>query len=145
MIEEINNDLKTAMKNADRFTLSVLRMLKSAMQLESISKKHELNDQEVIAVIKKQVKVRKDSVEEYKKYEKAEQVADLEKEIEILSKYLPEETSIEEINKVIDEVFEKLQPTSMKDMGTVMREVTPLLPNADMSVVSQIIRERLNK
>ena len=89
MLEEINNDLKTAMKEHDSFKLSVIRMLKSALQLEQIAKKHELDDSEVTSVIKKQVKLRKDSISEYEKYGKVDSVKDLEKEIEILSSYLP--------------------------------------------------------
>ena len=81
MYEKINEDLKNAMKEKDTFKLSVLRMLKSALQLEQIAKKHELDDNEVAAVLKKQVKVRKDSLEEYKKYDKAELVESLEKEV----------------------------------------------------------------
>ena len=74
---KINDDLKSAMKEKDAFKLSVLRMLKSALQLEKIAKKHELDDNEIITVIKKQVKLRKDSILEYKKYNKEESVKDL--------------------------------------------------------------------
>ena len=81
MNNKIAEDLKLAMKSGDKFKLSVLRMLKSALQLESISKKHELSDDEVLSVIKKQVKTRKDSIEEFKKYGKDEEVAKLEQEI----------------------------------------------------------------
>ncbi len=145
MYEKINEDLKNAMKSKDTFTLSVLRMLKSAMQLEQISKKHELDDNEIAAVLKKQVKVRKDSVEEYKKYEKFEEVESLQKEIEILSKYLPEELSEEEIAKVVDTAIEEVKPTSMKDMGLVMKKVNDLLvgKNADMSLVSKLVKEKI--
>ena len=80
MYEKINEDLKNAMKSKDTFKLSVLRMLKSALQLEQISKKHELDDNEIASVLKKQVKVRKDSLEEYKKYNKEDEVEKLEKE-----------------------------------------------------------------
>ena len=144
MNEQIANDLKNAMKNGDKFKLSVLRMLKSALQLESISKKHELSDDEVMAVIKKQVKTRKDSIEEFKKYGKDEEVTKLEQEIEILNAYLPEEMSEEEISKIINEVFNELNPTSMKDMGRIMKELNAKITNADMSLVSKIVKERLN-
>mgnify|MGYP005791341097 FL=1 len=144
MNELIANDLKNAMKSGDKFKLSVLRMLKSALQLESISKKHELSDDEVMSVIKKQVKTRKDSIEEFKKYNKTEEVTKLEQEIEILNAYLPEEMSEEEIVKVIDEVFNELNPTSMKDMGGVMKELNTKITNADMSLVSKMVKERLS-
>ena len=144
MNEKIANDLKLAMKSGDKFKLSVLRMLKSALQLESISKKHELSDDEVMSVIKKQVKTRKDSIEEFKKYNKTEEVAKLEQEIEILNAYLPEEMTEEEIAKVIDEVFNELKPTSMKEMGMVMKELNTKITNADMSLVSKFVKERLS-
>ena len=141
---KIAEDLKNAMKSGDKFRLSVLRMLKSALQLESISKKHELSDDEVVTVIKKQVKTRKDSIEEFKKYNKTEEVAKLEKEIEILNAYLPEEMTEEEIKKVIDDVFTELKPTSMKEMGMVMKELNMKITNADMSLVSKLVKERLS-
>ncbi len=144
MNNKIAEDLKLAMKSGDKFKLSVLRMLKSALQLESISKKHELSDDEVMSVIKKQVKTRKDSIEEFKKYNKTEEVTKLEQEIEILNAYLPEEMSEEEIVKVIDEVFNELNPTSMKDMGGVMKELNTKITNADMSLVSKLVKERLS-
>ena len=145
MYEKINEDLKNAMKEKDTFKLSVLRMLKSALQLEQIAKKHELDDNEVSAVLKKQVKVRKDSLEEYKKYDKAELVESLEKEIAILAAYLPEEMNKEDITKVVEDAINEVKPTSMKDMGLVMKKVNELLvgKNADMSLVSKLVKEKI--
>ena len=146
MNNKIAEDLKNAMKSGDKFKLSVLWMLKSALLLESkaVKKDYELSDEEVIKVIKKQVKTRKDSITEYQKYEKFDEVSALEKEIEILNVYLPAEMSEEEINKIIDEVFASLKPTSMKDMGGVMKELNAKITNADMSLVSKIVKERLS-
>lgn len=146
MLEEINNDLKTAMKEHDSFKLSVIRMLKSALQLEQIAKKHELDDSEVASVIKKQVKLRKDSISEYEKYGKVDSVKDLEKEIEILSSYLPEEMSKEEIEKFADEVIAEINPESIKEMGKVMKRLNEVLANknADMSLASSLVKEKLN-
>ncbi len=145
MFDKINSDLVNAMKTGDKFTLSVLRMLKSALQLEKINNKKEMTDDVVINVIKKQVKQRHDSCEEYLKLGKEEVANDLQKEIAILSAYLPEEASIEEITKVVDEAFKELNPTSMKDMGSLMKYVTSKLSNVDNSKVSNIIKERLVK
>lgn len=144
MNSKIAEDLKTAMKNGDKFKLSVLRMLKSALQLDSISKKHELNNDEVMSVIKKQVKTRKDSISEFAKYNKNEEIAKLEQEIEILSVYLPEEMTADEISKIIDQVFKEINPTSMKDMGLIMKELNTRITNADMSLVSKMVKERLS-
>ena len=134
------------MKEKDAVKLSVLRMLKSALQLDKIAKKHELSDEETIAVIKKQVKLRKDSLEEYKKYNKEESIKDLEKEITILSSYLPEELSEEKINEIIFNVLTEIKPKGIKDMGIVMKNVNLQLAgkNADMSLVSKIVKEKLN-
>ena len=145
MIEQIDNDLKLALKNQDKFTLSVLRMLKSEFINESRKGTlHELTDDEAIKVIKRQVKIRKDSIEEYKNYGKDDLVNDLTKEVEVLSKYLPEEMTEEQIVKVIDEVFAELNPTSMKDMGSIMKAVSGRLTNADMAFVSKLIKDRLS-
>lgn len=145
MNEKINEDLKSAMKEKDTFKLSVLRMLKSALQMEQIAKKHELSDSEIANVIKKQVKVRKDSAEEYKKYGKEESVKALEEEIAILDAYLPEEMSESEITEIINRVFDDVKPTSMKDMGIIMKKVNELLvdKNADMSLVSKLVKDKL--
>ncbi len=146
MNNKISEDLKETMKNGDKFKLSVLRMLKSALLLEAkaVSKDHELTDEEVIKVIKKQVKTRKDSIAEYQKYERLDEVESLEKEVEVLNAYLPEEMTEEEIVKVIEEVFDMVKPTSMKDMGLIMKELNQKITNADMSLVSKLVKERLN-
>ncbi|MBE6155154.1 MAG: GatB/YqeY domain-containing protein [Firmicutes bacterium] len=145
MITKIDEDLKSALKNQDKFTLSVLRMLKSEFINESRKGSlHELTDDEAIKVIKRQVKTRKDSIEEYMSYGKEELAKELEQEVEILNKYLPDEMTEEEIVKIIDSVFAELKPTSMKDMGMVMKNVSARITNADMALVSKIIKNRLN-
>lgn len=145
MFEKINKDLVLSMKEQDKFKLSVLRMLKSAIKTEEINKKDVLTDDEVLNVIKKQVKVRNASLEEYKEYNRLDLVESLEKEIEILKSYLPEELSIDELNKIINEKFIELNPTSIKDMGRVIKEVSSIVgARADMSIVSKIIKDKLS-
>lgn len=143
--ETILKDMTTAMKEQNKFNLSVLRMLKSALQLEKINLKHDLSDEEVMVVIKRQVKQRKDSMSEYEKYGKTDEVENLKKEVECLSKYLPAELSEEEINKQLDVIFDELKPESMKDMGRVMKEATARLgAGADGSLVSKLVKGRLS-
>ena len=143
MKEFINNDMKEAMKNKDKFRLSVLRMLKSSIQLEEIALKKELEDKEVFTVIKRNVKQRKDSILEYQKYHKTEEMESLEKEIEILKSYLLEELSEEEIDQKIEEVFQEVHPESMKQMGIIMKKLTEEIGSvADMSLVSKKVKER---
>ena len=144
MENQIDNDLKLALKSGDKFTLSVLRMLKSEIINESRKGSlHTLTDDEVLKVIKKGVKTRKDSIEEYKKYGKLDTVNELAKEVDILNKYLPQEMSEEEIIKIVNEVFEELKPSSMKDMGNLMKVISSKITNADMSLVSKIIKDKL--
>ncbi len=145
MFEKINTDLKDALKSGDKFKLSVLRMLKSALQLEAINKKAELNDELVISVLKKQAKQRNDSIKEYESLGKMDVVSDLKKEVLIINEYLPEEASLEEIEKTISMAFEELKPSSMKDMGQIMKYVSEKLSNADMTKVSSIVKEKLSK
>lgn len=144
MENQIDNDLKLALKSGDKFTLSVLRMLKSEIINESRKGSiHTLTDDEVLKVIKKGVKTRKDSIEEYKKYGKLDTVNELAKEVDILNKYLPQEMSEEEIIKIVNEVFEELKPSSMKDMGNLMKVISSKITNADMSFVSKIVKDKL--
>lgn len=134
-----------AMKDQDKFKLSVLRMLKSALQLEQINKKSDLTDDEVIKLIKKQVKMRKDSITEFEKYGKQEEIETLRQEIEVLSEYLPEELSEEEIKKGLDEIFSEINPSSIKDMGKVMKEAQEKFGSSvDTALVSKMVKERLS-
>ena len=145
LLHTINNDMKNYMKEKDSFSLGVVRMVKGAIQLESISKKKELTDEEIISVISKQIKMRKDSIVEFEKGNRQDLVEQNKKEIEILNKYMPEQLSMEEINKIIDEAFLLIKPTSSKEQGLIMKEITPKLKGrADMSLVSGIIKDRLN-
>ncbi len=145
MNEKIKKDLETYMRNQDKFSLTVIRMLRSALQLETIAKKSELTDDEVIAVIKKQVKIKRDSIEEYTKYNKMDTVAELEKEIALLSVYLPEEMADDKLISIIDEVIAEIKPTSMKEMGIIMKKVSEIVGNqADMSKVSAIVKQKLS-
>ena len=143
LLEQLNKDMITSMKNKDSFALGVIRMAKGAIQLEAINKKKELTDEEVVSVLAKQIKIRNDSISEFTKANRTDLVEQNQKEIEILSKYMPEQLSLEEVNKIIDEAFTKLNPTA-KDMGLIMKEVSPKLKGkADMGQVNAIIKEKL--
>ncbi len=146
IVEEINNDIVKAMKENDKATLITLRMAKNALQTEKIAKNHELSEEEIILTLKKFLKQKNDGIEEYQKYGKDEVVKDLKREVDLIKKYLPEELSIEEINKGIDDIFNRVKPTSMKDMGTLMKEANDFFGiKADKALVSKIIKDRLNE
>ena len=145
MRNKLLNDLVSAMKNQDKETLSVLRMVKGAIQLEEINLKHELTDDEFIGVVGKQIKTRKESIVEFEKAGRTDLVEQTQKEIEILNKYMPEQLSEEEILKVIDEAFNEIKPQAQSDMGKLMGYVNPKLKGkADMGFVSKTIKERLS-
>lgn len=145
MKQQLMNDLKEAMKSQNKELLSVIRMVKGAIQLEEINLKRELTDEEVITVISKQIKTRKETIAELENSGRDELIAQTLNEIEILNNYMPEMMSEEEINEVITSVFEEVKPVDSKDMGKVMGKISPMLKGkADMSLVSKLIKDRLN-
>ncbi len=146
MKEKILIDLKNAMKNQNKDLLNVIRMVKGAIQMEEIKVKHELNDEEVITIIAREIKTRKESIKEFEKGNRQDLIDKTNKEIEILNKYMPEQLTEEEIKNEIDKVFEELKPTSISDMGKVMGALTKTLKGkADLGLVNSIVREKLNK
>ena len=142
--ERINIDLKEAMKSKDSFRLSVIRMVKGAMQLAKPNPREELTDDDVITVISKQIKMRNDSIKEFEAAGRSDLVEQNKKEIEILNTYMPKQLSEEELTEIIDKVFEEVKPTSQKDMGLIMKNISPLVKGkADMSLVNKLVKERL--
>ena len=145
MRNQILEDLKTAMKNQDKETLAVIRMVKGAIQMEELNTKKELSDDEVISIIAKQIKTRKESITEFEKASREDLISKTNDEIKILEKYLPEQLTEEEVQKIINEAFEEVKPESMKDMGKLMGYLNPKLKGrTDMGNVSKIIKEKLN-
>ena len=145
MKEKILIDLKNAMKNQNRELLSVVRMVKGAIQMEEIKVKHELSDEEVITIIGREIKTRKESIKEFEKGGRQDLIDKTSREVEILSKYMPAQMSEEEVIKVIDEVFAKVNPTGPSDMGKVMGTIAPLVKGkADLGLVNTKIKEKLN-
>ena len=145
MRNQILEDLKTAMKNRDKETLAVIRMVKGAIQMEELNAKRELTDEEVITVISKQIKTRKESIAEFVKGKREDLVQKTEAEIKILEKYLPAQLTKEEVLDMIDKAIDEVKPESMKDMGKLMQILKPKLTGRyDMSEVSKIIKEKIN-
>ena len=143
MRNQILEDLKVAMKNQDKERLAVIRMVKGAIQMSELNKKHELSDEEVIDVISKEIKSRKDSINEFKKGGREDLIQKTQAEIEILSEYLPKQLTEEELNEIIDKIFNEVKPETSKDMGKIMKELKPLVNGkADMGLVSKIVKEK---
>jgi len=144
--EKILNDYKEALKSKDSARASVLNFLRSNLLNSAKEKKKErLEDPEVIAVLKKQVKQIQDSIEQFKKGGRQDLVDKEANELEILKEYLPEQFSQDKIQAIVDEVIGELSATSMKDMGAVMKEVTQRTSGAaDGKVVSGLVKSRLS-
>ncbi len=146
MRNQILDDLKTAMKNQDKETLSVIRMIKGAIQMEELNAKRELTDDEVIGIVSKQIKTRKESIAEFEKGNRDDLIEQTASEIKILEKYLPEQLSESEVLEIIDQAFNEVKPESMKDMGKLMGIITPKVKGRyDMSEISKIIKNKINE
>lgn len=145
MFDRIKDDMIKAMKEKDKFKLSVIRMIKASIDKERIDKKIEITDEVVIDVLAKELKTREESRLEFNKAGRNDLVENLDKEIAIIKEYLPEPLSEEEIDKIIDEAFDLTEASSIKDMGKVMKEVTPKVKGrCDMKVVSNKIKAKLS-
>ncbi len=144
MVEKLKQDMIEAMKNKEKERLTVIRMVKAAMDQEHIDRKREINDELLIDVVNKQIKMRKDSISEFEKGGRSDLIEATQKEVDILMNYLPEQLSIEEVKDIISAIFDEVKPEGQKDMGKVMKEATSQLKGkADMKEVSNIIKEKL--
>ena len=145
MLEKLEKDMIEAMKNKEKDRLTVIRMVKASLKQEQIDHKKEINEDLLIDVVNKQVKMRKDSIAEFTKANRDDLVQKNQEEIDVLMQYLPEQLSREEVEKILQEIFDVVKPEGQKDMGKIMKEATAKLKGkADMKEVSNIIREKLN-
>ncbi len=145
MYDKIKSDIVSAMKEKDTLKLQTLRGVKGEVDLAHIDKKVEINDELVTDVLSHQIKTRKESIVEFEKGNREDLVNKTNDEINLLLSYLPEQLTEDELVKLIDEVIAKVNPTSPKDMGLVMKEVNPLVKGkADMKVVSTMIKDKLS-
>lgn len=145
LIDQLNNDLKESMKSGDKFRTETLRGLKSAIKYVEIDTDGEMSDQDVEAVIAKQAKQRRDSIEEFKKGGREDLVEQEAAELAILETYLPEQMSEEEIRAMVETAIAELGVTDIKGMGQVMQRVmADLKGQADGKVVNKIVRECLS-
>src|SRR5215208_1611025 len=122
--EQIRNDLTSAMKAQEKERLSTLRMLQSSIKNEQINSGHELSDEEAMTVIRKAVKQRLDSIEQYTKGNRPELAEKERVEMKLLKTYLPPELTDEEIESGVREIVASTGALSKKDMGKVMKEAT---------------------
>ena len=148
LIDRLTQDMKQAMKDREsgKLRLSVIRMVRSAIRNLEIDQKKELNDNEVLDVLAKEVKMRRDSLEEFKKGNRPDLVETLEQEIQILMAYLPEQLSEAAVRELVIQAIQDSKASSVKDMGKVMALLMPHTKGrADGKMVNTIVREILNK
>ena len=146
--QQITEDMKTAMREKNALTLNTVRMLKSAVKNAAIEKggaDAELTDPEIIAVIRKEVKKRQDSAEQFEKGGRPELVEKENEEIAVLNKYLPQALSEEELAKLVDEAVAEVGATSRKEMGQVMKLLQETTAGrADGKALSQAVMAKLS-
>lgn len=144
MKDELLQDLKEAMKNKDTLRKDTITMLRAAiLQVEKDSQKT-LTDDEICAIVAKEVKKRKESLADYEKSGREDLIKQLNDEIAILKGYLPEELSEEEIRKIVEESIKETGATTIKDMGKVMQMAkTKAAGRADSKIINDIVREFL--
>ncbi len=143
--EQLAADLKTAMKEKDKVKKDVIIMIRSDIKQWEVDKRQDVSDEDVIQIISKQVKQRKDSIDDFKKSGREDLVEQNRKEIEILQTYLPEQLTEEEVRDIVKDAIEKIQPQSKSDMGKIMGMVMPQVKGrADGKLVNKIVNEELN-
>ena len=147
LADNIFNDYKEAMKARDALKSSVLSFLRADMlNLATTKQKDKLDDAEIITVIKKQIKQRQDSIEQFTNGARFDAAEKEKKESEILKSYLPAEMPVEEVKRLIEEAISVTGASSMKDMGRLMKELTQTLAGrADGKLVSDLVRQRLSR
>lgn len=145
LYQVISNDMKEAMRNHDKETLGTIRMLKSAIDLDRINNKlEEITDDLVIGVVSKQIKTLEATIIEFEKGNRNDLIENAKREINLLKKYLPEQLSEEEVIKIVDDIILEVKPAGIKDMGKIMKEVTPKVKGRyDMAKVSTLIKSKL--
>ena len=142
--EQLNEDMKQAMRAKDKNRLSAIRMVRGAVRDKEINSKVELDDDGVLEVIASQIKKRKDALEQLRKSNRDDLVDAEMEQINTLQEFLPAQLSMEEIEAAVTGAIEELGATSMRDMGKVMGTLVPQLRGkADNSVISQIVRQKL--
>ncbi len=144
MYDSIKSEIVKAMKEHNKERLNVLRMVKAAVDLEHIDKKVEINDELVLSVVLKQVKMREDSIEQYSKTSRSDLVEKETLELNILKEFLPKPLTDSEVDELISEAIDEIKPEGMKDMGKVMGYLSPKVKGrTDQKALSIKIKERL--
>ena len=143
--QTISDDMKTFMRAKDTARLGAIRLLQASIKQKEVDERIELNDDQILAVIQKMLKQRKDSIEAYQQANRQDLIDQEQLEIEVLTKYMPEPLSDEEINQFIEEAIVTTGAADMKDMGKVVGVLkSKVAGRADMGEVSKLVRQKLS-
>lgn len=142
--EKLQEDLKSSMKNKDSVRKSVVTLIRASIKQYEVDNRVELDEAGIIDIVAKQMKQRRDSLEEFKKANRDDLIAETEAEIEVLKEYLPQQLSEEEIEKIVSETISEVGASSMKDMGKVMSSIQPKVKGrADGKLVNELVKKNL--
>jgi uncharacterized protein YqeY len=146
LLEKLNQDMKQAMKNREKDKLIVIRMVKAALQNEAIKLgKNDLSEEEDLSVLSRELKQRKDSLQEFKKADRLDLVEKTQAEIDVLVDYMPEQLSEDELFEIVKQTVSEVNATSKADMGKVMGALMPKVKGkADGSLVNKLVQQQLS-
>ncbi|MDP5273089.1 GatB/YqeY domain-containing protein [Chengkuizengella axinellae] len=144
LIEKLNADMKQAMRDKEKLKLTVIRMIRSAIKDIEINERRTPDDNDALAVITRELKQRKDSLQEFKNAGRDDLVEKLEAEINIINEYLPQQLSEEEIIEIVQQTIQEVGASSKADMGKVMGALMPKVKGrADGKLVNQAVQKLL--
>jgi uncharacterized protein len=144
ILDKLNQDMKEAMRAKDKQRLTVIRSVKSSVQNEAINAGHELSDEEVLTVLNREMKQRRESLQEFEKAGREDLVDKIQQEISVLADYMPEQLSDKELQAVVDETIAETGASSKADMGLVMGAVMPKVKGrADGTAVRTLVQQSL--
>ena len=145
LLDTINQDLKTAMISKEVVARDTIRMLLSEIKKYEIDEREEATDPIILALINKNVKQRRDSIEQFKNGGRADLVTKEEEQLKVILQYLPQQLSVDEIKAIVQQGIDEISAQTMQDMGKLMALLKPQLEGkADMSIVSAAVKELLN-
>lgn len=145
LLDQLNQDMKSAMKNKEKDKLSVIRMVKSSLQNEQIKLGRELTDDDSLTVLNRELKQRKDSLHEFEQANREDLALKLRDEISVLEVYMPEQLSEEEVAEIVKETITEVNASSKADMGKVMGAIMPKVKGkADGGLVNRLVQQHLS-
>ena len=146
LLGRLNDEMKQAMKNKEKEKLTVIRMLKAALQNESIKAGgRDLTEEEELTVLSREVKQRKDSLHEFEKAGREDLVAKIQTELTYVNEYMPEQLSEEDVSAIVEETIAETGASAKSDMGKVMAALMPKIKGkADGSLVNRLVQQKLS-